>query len=314
MQNVQFIVNPNASNGRCGKVWRQTVERRLKGMNIAYEVHFTGSPGHGTEIAAGLPAKAGAVVSVGGDGTHSEVVSGLMRRKATKRQPILGCLTLGTGGDFRRTLQLPVDPLAQLKVILDDLQAKRFVPIDLGRLDYIDSQGAPAQRGFLNIASFGIGGEVDDRVNRTTKLFGGFASFLIGSVRAAVGYKNKPVELQLDGNSLGAINVFNVAVANGCYFGGGMHVAPEARPNDGLFDVVLLEDMTFAEKLAFTPHLYRGTLLNRPKVRLLRGRKLVATSTETVLLDVDGEQPGRLPATFTIEPEALLLLGAGQLA
>lgn len=312
-RNLQFIVNPRASNGRSGRIWRQQIEKRLKGREVNYEVHMTTAPGHASEIAAGLPAKAGAIISVGGDGTHGEVVSGLLKRRVAKKTPTLGCLTLGTGGDFRKTLKMPEDPIEQLEVLLADWNAKNFRPIDIGRLDYVDHLGKKATRGFINIASFGIGGEVDDRVNKTTKMFGGFASFLYGALRATLSYKNKTVRLKVDGADLGELRVFNVAVANGCFFGGGMHIAPEAKPNDGLFDVVILGDMQLGEKVLFAPKLYQGAHLEAAKVRMLRGRKIEADSAETVLLDVDGEQPGRLPAVFSIEPEAINLLGATRL-
>ncbi|RMF13665.1 MAG: diacylglycerol kinase family lipid kinase [Candidatus Dadabacteria bacterium] len=312
MSKAVFIVNPRASNGRCGRIWRNILAPWLEREHPGHDVRLTERGGHATDLAREAAAAGRAVISVGGDGTHNEVVSGLL---ASDRigNIVFGCLTLGTGGDFRRTLQLPRDPIEQAAELLQDLADGQTIAIDAGRLEYIDHDGQQATRGFLNIASFGIGGEVDDRVNRTTKMFGGFASFLIGSIRANFAYRNRPVRITIDGKELPVAKVFNVAVANGRFFGGGMQIAPNALPCDGLFDIVSLGDLTFAQKLAFASRVYRGTHLSVPGVEVRRGRVVKAVSDDVVLLDVDGEQPGRLPATFSIVPEALLLLGGSRL-
>ncbi len=278
-------------------------------MGMSHDVHVTEGPGHAVEIARDLYGTATKIISVGGDGTHNEAVCGYALAGVPNDKTRVGFLTLGTGGDFRKTLRLPPDPLFQLENIAEDIRKGRSHPIDIGKMTFVDHAGNDVERAFLNIASFGIGGEVDDRVNRTTKLFGGFTSFLIGSLRAAVTYKNKTVRLKLDRKNLGEVTVLNVAVANGRFFGGGMQVAPDAHPDDGLFDVVIIGDLSARELVRLTPTIYMGRHLDQEKVVVHKGRKLVAESDDIVLLDVDGEAPGRLPATFEVVPEAVRVLG-----
>ena len=99
------------------------------------------------------------------------------------------------------------------------------------------------------------------------------------------------------------------AVANGRFFGGGMMIAPEAEPDDGLFDIVIMRDTTFMDMLTGSSNLRDGTYLASPKVSHMRARSLTATpvGSRPVLLDVDGEAPGRLPTRFDIMPDALTL-------
>lgn len=306
---MDFIINPNASNGRCGKVWMREIDAELRRLGIRYREHRTRASGDAVALAQQLARPYATLVSVGGDGTHNEIVGGLLAGGLPLEGLRVGFLTLGTGGDLRKTLGLPTDPLAQLGAILSDAAAALTRPLDVGRLTYTDHAGVQRCRGFVNIASFGIGGEVDDRVNRTTKALGGFASFLIGTMRATIAYRNRSVRLKIDGQDLGEQRIFNVAVANGQYFGGGMHVAPNAKPDDGLFDVVVIGDIRLPEVLISGPRIYRGTHLGLDKVWERRARFVEASSDETVLLDVDGEQLGRLPATFEVVPEAIRVLG-----
>jgi diacylglycerol kinase (ATP) len=142
---------------------------------------------------------------------------------------------------------------------------------------------------------------------------GGTASFFLATVRAAVRYRNQRVRLVLDDKEEEALEltINNVAVANGRYFGGGMHIAPDALLDDGIFDVVAVGDVNALDMLRDGAKLYRGKHLGLPKVVVRRARKIEARPLDSVdiLLDVDGEAPGALPATFEILPAALPLVG-----
>ncbi|NLH50959.1 MAG: diacylglycerol kinase family lipid kinase [Myxococcales bacterium] len=299
-----FIVNPNAANGAASRLWPGIMEQAKSRLG-EFEVRFTARMGHAVELAR-QAAEDGArlVISVGGDGTMNEVVNGLMGPDDRPVNPdtLVGQICIGTGGDFRKTTGLPKEHAAAL----DWLAGEATRTVDVGRLEMIDHQGRPTIRYFINIASFGIGGEVDERVNHTTKVFGGFASFAWGALSAMIGYKNKKVRVILDDQKdLGEQAVFSVAVANGRFFGGGMQMAPQADLSDGLFDVVVIGDISLWEKITQMPKIYQATHLGHPKIQLHHARKIVAITEETVLLDVDGEAPGRLPATFAVCPGAI---------
>jgi diacylglycerol kinase (ATP) len=158
------------------------------------------------------------------------------------------------------------------------------------------------------VTSFGLGGEVDDRVNRTTKAFGGFVSFIWATLFSILIYDKKRIHLKVDEGFNQTVTCWNVAVANGQYHGGGMWVAPEARVDDGIFHVTVIGDFTLPEVFWNLPKLYNGKLLQLEKVRTLTGKRVEASSEQRVLLDVDGEQPGKLPVILDIVPKAIQLL------
>jgi diacylglycerol kinase family enzyme len=181
--------------------------------------------------------------------------------------------------------------------------------IDIGRLRYVDHQGRAALRHFLNIASFGIGGLVDEIVNRSSKALGGKAAFALATLRAMLRYRHQRVRIRLDGKEPKETHILNVAVANGRFFGGGMNIAPHAELDDGLFDVVELGDLGLVDFVLHGQKLRKGDHLQMPEVSFTRAKRVEAHPAigERVLLDVDGEQPGMLPATFEIVPRALRL-------
>ncbi len=183
--------------------------------------------------------------------------------------------------------------------------------VDVGWLRYVDHEGRPAERAFLNIASFGISGLVVQLVNETPKWLGGTPSFLIGTLRAMAQYRNQRVRVMVDGGEPHEGDVLSVAVANGRFFGGGMQIAPRAEIDDGLFDVVTL-GITSLESLKQTLNVYRGTHLDHPGITCVQASRVYAepvNAADHVQIDLDGETPGRLPATFEIRPRALLLRG-----
>ena len=99
--------------------------------------------------------------------------------------------------------------------------------------------------------------------------------------------------------------MYDVIVANGRYLAGGMKICPEAEPDDGLFDVLLIGDVTKRELVTTLPKIYRGTHLPHPKAELLRGREVLIDSPEPLPVELDGEQPGTTPVRFELVPRAL---------
>lgn len=170
---------------------------------------------------------------------------------------------------------------------------------------------APRKRYFINVADVGVGGTVVDIVNKTTKFLGGTLSFFLAGFRATLlEYKNVPLRIELDGKLISEHTPhYFVAIANGSYFGGRMHIAPNAKLNDGLFDVVLVGDLTLAEKIYFATKLYRGKAGQLDKISLFRGIRLNVTSSDDVFIEADGELVGKTDALFEIVPSAIKLVG-----
>jgi YegS/Rv2252/BmrU family lipid kinase len=303
------VVNPNSANGSTGRKW-PSIRDALKESIGPFDEAFTASSGHATQLVReGLRAGAERIVSVGGDGTVNEVVNGFFDGgTAINPQAVLGLIPGGTGGDLRRTLGVGKD----LRSALSVLAAGGSKAVDVGKVGYTDHAGNHAERLFINITSFGIGGLVDKKVNESSKALGGRLAFAIGTFKALMQYTNKPLHLKVTGTSGepvldASLVINNVAVANGQYFGGGMWVAPEARIDDGLFDVVILGDLTRADAILKASRIYKGTHLELPQVQSCRGSHVEAVSQEEVLIDMDGEQPGRLPITLDVLPSAIRL-------
>ena len=295
------ILNPCAANGRAGRQWRR-FEPDIAAILGDYTLFPTQGRGNAIDLArAAVEHGYTHIVSVGGDGTHNEVLNGMMLgRVADRPLPRLSLLPKGTGADFSRTLGLPRGRRA-----IPHLRSTQVRTIDIGRVVYATADGGQGTRYFFNVADFGLGGAVARRVNEKSKFFGGFLSFLYGVLMSLATWTAPNVRLEIDGHVLDG-PMYNTFVANGCYCGGGMLIAPDARLDSGHFDVYVLGDFGRIEAVFNLPKLYRGQLMKRAdKIRYFQAKRIVATSEKLVLFNVDGEQPGRLPATIDILPAAL---------
>ncbi len=304
MPGTVLVVNPQSAGGKTERRWPE-LRATIQEAYGSFEERFTRAAGDATTMTrAALKDGAELVVAVGGDGTINEVVNGFFDGdKPLAPSAAFGIVPAGTGGDFIKSLGVPRDTFAAAAGLKSPARA-----IDVGRLHYVTDGGAPAVRHFINIASFGIGGMIDRLVNQSSKAFGGKVSFAVATLKAGAKYKNATVRLTLDDGPAKEGKIYNVAVANGRYFGGGMKVAPDAALDDGWFDVITLGDFGFADLLFRGLDIYSGKHLKNPKVTVHRARKIEATPVDgaaEVLLDVDGEAPGRLPAKFELLAGAL---------
>ncbi len=304
-EKLQFIINPAAGGGKAGRSW-QAVRREVVRLLGAVRESYTTLPGEATLLTRrSLLEGVDGVVCVGGDGTLNEVINGFMNDEGPLRPEVhLAYFPCGTGCDFIRTLR-------QSRNVLETL--RRILPfhttlIDLGRVRCRDHRGAPLARYFHNITSFGLGGEVNNRVNRSRKRLGGLPSFFLATGVSVLRYKKKKIRLRVDDGFDRELSCWNIAVANGQFHGGGMWVAPDARIDDGILHVTVLGDFALPEVLVQLPRLYNGKIYGHRKILNLSGRHIEALSDEPVLIDMDGEQPGRLPLTIDIVPRCLSLV------
>lgn len=290
-----MIVNPESASGSTGEVWPQ-IASDLRSQFGSFRALFTRHRGDAATL-ANEAARKGAklIIACGGDGTISEVANGIL---SSGKDIELGILPSGTGGDFRRTLEIPSQSRAAAKV----LRTGRTVRIDAGRVSFLDHNGAEAMRYFLGVASCGMSTDVIQRVKDRRVSFA--ASMLQTAVRM------KPVQLvvQVDDAHERRLLVSNLCVANARYFGGGMKIAPDAKLTDGKFDIIGIGDLSTLKLFTSAPRVYLGSHLSMPEVSHALARKITIRAADraaTVALEVDGELPGKLPATFQIIPEAL---------
>jgi diacylglycerol kinase (ATP) len=310
MSLTTIIINPESGGGATRDAWPK-IASDLATHFGAFIPLFTSSAGEGSELAAAA-ARRGAklIVACGGDGTISEVVNGIL---AAGTGAELGIIPSGTGGDFRRTIGIPTRS-SDAATILRDGQARQ---IDVGKVTFRSEAGEQSSRYFVGVASFGMSAEVIGRVKnggpdwlaaRAPRWLSGRVRFGLAMAQASVKTSATRVIIQLDDDPARHMTVANICIANARYFGGGMKIAPDAKLADGKFDVVSIGDLGAARLMANSPRIYLGTHLSMPDVGHVLAKKISASALkkdELVQIEVDGELPGFLPATFQIIPRAL---------
>jgi len=291
-----FLVNPAAENGAAGRRWPELAHEAAS-LGLQGDTRFSERPGHLTELAREAAADADLLVAVGGDGTVNEVVNGIAGLDVE-----LALIPRGTGGDFVRTFGIPRKLDRAVEVALRG----RTRAIDLGRGRYRSWAGEDEESYFANIASAGMSGAIAKRTNETSKALGGKVSYAWATVAVFSRWRSDEVRVRVDGTEQ-AGRMHDVIVANGRYLGGGMKMVPEAEPDDGLLDVLLIGDLTKRDLLLTMPKTYRGKHLPDPKATLLRGTTVEIDAPEPLPVELDGEQPGTTPVRFEIVPRALRL-------
>ncbi len=295
------IVNPNAAQGRTGRRW-PALEGHIREALPGCDIQMTTGPHHATTLTrAALRAGYERIISVGGDGTHYEVTNGFFEEGAPLNpHAVFGILNYGTGGDLARTLRVPAGRRA-----FRYLTEGRTTASDVGRITYRRADGTPGACYWLNTCRIGMGGEVVHRVNNNSKLAGGFFSFAAGTLLTLLNYRDKRMHVTVDGLALDQ-TVKEIVIAIGQFDGGGMHVAPNARIDDGLFEVYIIGRLTVGAALWNLPLIYRGEMTKRPDlVKYFRARSITVDCSERVYINTDGEMPGYVPASVEILPNAL---------
>ncbi len=297
---TQVIVNPESNKGRTRRRWR-LIKEALRSHFKEFRYEFTEKPLQATELTReAIKSGSELIIGVGGDGTVNEIANGFFEeRRLINPETTLGIVPSGTGCDLIKSLNIPTGLGDSMKIIAESGSSR----IDVGRASFTGPDGKSQERFFLNVADFGLGGEVVREVNRK-RLERKASSYFRCLYTAFIHYKHKRLHLKLDGRALDDDEYMIGAVANGRVFGKGMRISPEASLDDGLLDVVLIKSMRMLEFLRNSLRVYRGTHLSHPKVSLQRCRKLEAipVTGQEVLIELDGEQIGRLPATFEVLP------------
>jgi diacylglycerol kinase (ATP) len=297
---VVFVVNPVSANGSTGRRWPE-IERRAAGIGLRADALFSEAPGHAVELARRAARHgAGLIVVVGGDGTVNEAVNGLLA--AGQAAVELALVPSGTGDDFARTFGLPTALDAALDVVANG-EARS---VDVGRARFRGGAASPTERHFANFAGAGISGAIARRGAATSRRLGARAAYFWATIAVFARWRSVSTLVEADGQRREG-PLYEVLVANGAYAAGGMRVAPDAAPDDALFDVVLIGDVTKAEFLTTFPKIYRGTHVGHPKIEVLRARAVSVDAAPPLPVVLDGEQPGTTPASFEVVPGALRL-------
>lgn len=290
-QRVFVIVNPAAGKGRGRRAWR-LVGPALRDAGVTFDETLEERPGQAIPIAEEA-ARAGyeLLVAVGGDGTVHEVVNGIMRA-GLPRAPALAIIPGGTGNDFARGVGVPRDPLAAGRLLLGTGMRRR---VDLGRVN---------DRYFVGISGVGFDAEVAAKVNSWPKWIGGTTLYIAAILTMLVAYRPVPTSVAIDGDEQ-RLQLFLLAAANTPWYGGGMYMAPHARPDDGHLEIITAWDLGKLETLQLLPKVFSGAHLRHPKVAHRAAYEVRVDSEVPLAIHADGETVGRVPAVFRAVPQAL---------
>ncbi|BAL81642.1 diacylglycerol/lipid kinase family protein [Caldisericum exile] len=304
MENICIIVNPVSANGKGLKEFK-LVEGFLKSLKPTPKILFTEYPKHAIELSkSAFQSGFNRIISFGGDGTHNEVLNGILvgaqekfkksvfefTEGEIKQIPILAVVSIGSGNDFRKTLKLPKDVISSLKIALTG-EGKL---IDVGLFEYVDFSGNPKSRFFLNILSGGFSGEVTDKANKGKKsIFRGLIYTL--SLISTLLFITIPEGILKHGENELNGKFFEFDIANGKYFGGGMCVSPKADITDGLLNISVFKNYTGLEVLFKIKKLFDGTILTEKKLYHDFAKEIFVKTDPPSLIEADGEVLGYTP-------------------
>lgn len=296
------IVNPKSAAGATESRWAE-IAADFRTHFGAFQVAFTKKHGDGIVLAKrGAAQGRKFIIACGGDGTINEVANGILE---SNPEIELGILPSGTGGDFRKTLGISTEIRENARALREGKTKK----IDVGRVTFQNFENETVSRYFLNVASFGLSASIIENVKSTTSLkwlphdlIRGKASFALSTLQEVLALEFKTVRVKMDEKEEKNLNTINFCVCNSRFFGGGMKIAPNAKINDGFFDIVNIGDIKTAKILLNAYTLYLGTHLTLPEVKstLAKEIEVFPTDNKEIHIEVDGELPGKLPAKFEI--------------
>lgn len=288
MRQVTVILNPTAGRGQAA-TRRGHLESLLSRTEADWKVVETQGPGTATALAQeAVRSDADVIVAAGGDGTLSEVLNGIVGSHVT-----LGLLPMGTGNDFARTLGIGLT----LEAAVSNLFSGEPTPVDVGKIQ---------DRYFLNVAGCGFDAVIAKRVNQGYRKLRGRTAYLAAVYQSLREFVPFDLELTLDGE-IRHVSVMLCAIANARSYGGGMKIAPEARLNDGMFDLCLVCTSKW-EFLKSFPKVFKGAHTSHPGVMMAHAACVRIATDRPIPVLVDGEIFGTTPAEFTVLPRAVSML------
>ena len=299
---IHVIINPHAAYGRAGRKWPE-IKGNLTQRGFQVKDYFTRKIYDACHIAERVT-KQGArlIASVGGDGTFNEVVNGVMNCvEVVKQLPDVALIPIGTGSDFARTLGIT----SGYKQAIDVIAGRKTRSMDIGSVE-MKLGNRTKGRYFANVLDIGLGGQVVQIVNRMPKILGGFLTFLLSSLMALIQFRRMHLHIWVNRRKVDTSLITIIGAANGQFFGGGMHMAPMARVDDGVLEFIYVRNTNlFKFVYHVLSRVYSGGHLKYRNVRHLRGGDLTIQSERVFLLEVDGEEERAHEVNVRILPRAL---------
>ena len=300
------VVNPMASVGKSGKDWPE-IKQTLINEGIEFDDVLTEYPRHAIEIVRNAIVEKGyrKFIAVGGDGTNNEVINGIFTQDVVPTtEIIMAACPIGTGNDWRRTFDIPLEYDQVAKII----KAGHTFAHDIGKLTYYDN-GDTHIRYFLNAAGTGL----DEMVCHSTNVMkqqgkGGTIRYLISLVKCVLTYKVTHIQLTIDDELVFDDAILNLSIGNGRFNGGGMMTMPNAIPNDGLLDVTVIKKVSIFKFAANVKNIYDGSFINKiDEVKTYRGKNIhiVSIPPHSLKVETEGENLNNSPFDFEVLPKAV---------
>lgn len=298
------IVNPNAGRRKGEKDWLE-IAKLLTDAGLEFTCVFTDAPNHAVKLAKKyIEAGFRKILVVGGDGTLNEVINGIfMQNRFAPDEITIAMIPVGTGNDWGRTFNIPSGYKEAIDVII---KGKTFRQ-DIGKVLYTtkDSQKI---RYFINMAGMGFDAMVARKTNKQKAAGkGGPLSYLINLFTSLIAYKHIVTNILIDNKPVNE-DIFSMSVAICQFNGGGMKQAPNAVPDDGLFDITLITRVTRMTVLRNVAKLYDGSFVKLSQVKQFRGQTVKIESNPALYLETDGESLGHSPMTFEIMPRCVTVI------
>ena len=302
---VSVVINPVAGNGKAKRVAQTILQKIKSSADFEIDIAFSQEKNDAKNITRkAILDGASMIIAVGGDGTINEVVNGFfINSKPLNPLCELGIISCGTGNGYARTLNNPTSLKQQIELML----RPGYCEMDLGCITFADSAGKRVNRLFVNECQVGIGNEVASSVGKKSKIFGGKISFGLAATFLAMNMKPLNLEIGYDNGSLNKYKLIGLVIGNGTECAGGMKLTPDAKLNDGLFDVLSINDMTIGQRMLNLSKVYSGTHVFSPHFSVKRCKKLEIRSEAGVSAEGDGEVLGFAPFDVEILPSAIKL-------
>jgi diacylglycerol kinase (ATP) len=302
---ISYIINPAAGFGKTKKKLRPLI-KAIRSLDRRADILITRHPLHAIGLAKEAQnRKAERIVVIGGDGTLNEVVNGYFDRDGLllHENTILAMVPSGTGSDFYRNLETK-------KTIKEAIELAITGPAkstDIGLVVAHDANAMQVSRYFINVSSTGLSGLVAGFMKTVTRVLGAKMAYFIATVQAIKAFDPPTLRLISKDGSKTIEDCSLISVANGKFFGSGMKIAPNALLNDGLLDVVTIEDLGAMQFLRNSYRVYQGTHLTMPNVHEFRHAscRIESFSALPVYIETDGELFAELPAEYSIKPNAI---------
>ncbi len=306
MKKVSFIIHGNInSKSRI----EATIRENCSGHSIKYDIYYTEHENHGTTLASQESKKGvDAIVSVGGDGSLNDVMNGIMlahEEVGLLELPILACWPKGSGNDFVRSAKTP----NKLTEILNLINQHATQNIDVKRLSFTNRKGEDEKRWSMNITDIGMGGKVVERMNKYPRWLPSKLRYQMAIFTTLLTYKHQKVTIESDVINEEA-EIMNIAICNGQYFGAGLCIAPDAKLNDGILNLVVIKKIGVLDYIKELGNLKKSIKLDHPEVSFHEIRKLTLNPKLPLPIDMDGEFIGYTPLTVEVEEQKIKFLSS----